>query len=82
MKQDGPYSLRFPLPGPPPEGEGVNRPNGRSIRLSAVTGSHWLEPVEYSLCACGNCDQDDEPCAIADKQLKIYKIFINAVRLE
>ena len=48
MKQDEPYSFRFPLPGPPPEGEGVNRPNGRSIRLSAVTGSHRFEPVEYS----------------------------------
>jgi hypothetical protein len=30
------------------EGEEVNRPNGRSIRLLAVTRSHRLEPVEYS----------------------------------
>ena len=28
-----------PLPNPPPEGEGVNQPHGRSIRLSAGTGS-------------------------------------------
>jgi len=34
---------------PPPEGEGVDRPDGRSIRLSAVTRSHRLWPVAYSL---------------------------------
>jgi hypothetical protein len=40
------------LPKLPSAGEGENRPNGRSIRLSCAARSHRLEPVGYHWVFC------------------------------